>query len=83
MKNGEKRKKVGKKLPSPKNFKTGFWWWTVGGYDGRPRLSSGEKPSTLSEMSFFVQLLPGTPTHFLYREEVVEKKKVRKIEKIF
>jgi hypothetical protein len=35
----------------------------------------------ISEINFFVQLLPGTSTTFLYREEVVEKEKVEKFSK--
>jgi hypothetical protein len=68
----ERKKKSWKKFLSPKNSKTGFWWWPVGSWEGRSGPGSGESPATLSEMSFFVQLLPGTSTTFLYREEVVE-----------
>jgi len=65
------RKKL-EKISKSEKFQDRFLVETGRQLSGRPGPGSGESPATLSEMSFFVQLLPGTSTTFLYREEVVE-----------
>ena len=74
------RKKL-EKISKSEKFQDRFLVETGRQLSGRPGPGSGESPATLSEMSFFVQLLPGTSTTFLYREEVVEKEKVEKFSK--
>jgi hypothetical protein len=73
----ERKKKSWKKFLSPKISKTGFWWWPVGGCDGKPRLSSGESPAKFRKSTFSYSYCPEHPLLSYIGKRLSRKKKLK------
>jgi len=73
----ERKKKSWKKFLSPKISKTGFWWWPVGGCDGKPRLSSGESPAKFRKSTFSYSYCPEHPLLSYIGKRLSKKRKLK------